>query len=284
MTLLDSSTKWACVLALALTQFSSGVGVVEVYVAVPGADGTPMADLTATDFEVYEDGRRQVISTFAAGEFPLAVALALDRSFSMAGERLDLATRAARQFLGALRPTDRSMVIAVGSEVEAWAPFGGDRASQLERLGALQPWGTTRLHDAIIAAIDLVQPESGRRALVILSDGDDRFSAATATQALDHARRADVIVYPIALGRKRPELFAELAVLTGGRSFLVRDPKALGDTLMTIARELRHQYLIGYTPARPFDVEPDRWRAIRVTAKGGLRVRARDGYYPAPGR
>ena len=82
-----------------------------------------------------------------------------------------------------------------------------------------------------------------------LSDGNDRYSQATAADALDRARRADVMIFPVALGsaRVRP-LFAELATLTGGRSFHARDGAALADTLRTIARELRQQYLLGLHP------------------------------------
>jgi Ca-activated chloride channel family protein len=86
------------------------------------------------------------------------------------------------------------------------------------------------------------------------------------------------MVYPIALGEKRPPLFAELASLTGGHSAFVRDVRTLPDTLRTIADELRHQYLIGYTPSRPLDDKGD-WRSITVKVKrAGLEVRARDGY------
>ena len=67
-----------------------------------------------------------------------------------------------------------------------------------------------------------MQPASGRRALVLLSDGDDRYSQATAAEALERARRSDVMVFPVALGPRRPPLFAELATLTGGRSFHAR--------------------------------------------------------------
>jgi Ca-activated chloride channel family protein len=88
-------------------------------------------------------------------------------------------------------------------------------------------------------------------------------------------------VYPIAFGKTRPPLLAELAVVTGGRSFLLKDPRELERTLGTIARELRHQYLLGYTPARPIVPGESEWRSIRVMLRGnrpGIRVRARDGY------
>lgn len=260
-------------------QFASGVNVVEVYASVTNEKGEPVTGLTREDFVVRESGRTQHVTTFAAGEFPLAAAVALDHSFSMAGERLAVARSAARLFLAELRPEDESLVIGIGSQVEILAPRSTGRAAQYQALEALDVFGTTSLHDAIITAIDAVQDAKGRRALVLLSDGDDRYSKASAGDVLSRARRTDVLVYPVALGRTRPSLFAELATLTGGRSFHVRDPKRLGETLRGIARELRHQYLLGYSPSRPIVAGEEEWRPIAVTVnRPGVRVRARDGY------
>lgn len=255
------------------------MNVVEVYATVTDARGEPVAGLTQADFVVLENGEPQQVSTFAAGEFPLSVALGIDRSFSMGGQRLALATSAARVFLGELRADDQSMLIAIGSEVEIAAPLSADRGSQLAAIARLDAFGTTGLYDSIITAIDAIQQAAGRRALVLLSDGADRYSTASAAQAIEHARRSDVLVYPIALGRERPPVFAELATLTGGRSFYLRDPKALTETLRGIARELRHQYLLGYSPSRPIVPGRDEWRSIEVrVTRPDARVRARDGY------
>jgi Ca-activated chloride channel family protein len=159
------------------------------------------------------------------------------------------------------------------------APLSVDRGAQRDAIDRLDAFGTTGLHDAIIAAIDAVQPAKGRRALIILSDGDDRYSHASAADALDRARRSDVMVFPVAIGRTRPPLFAELATLTGGRSSFARDGSGLADTLRGIARELRQQYLIGYAPTRPPVAGSNEWRSITVTVKRpDVRVRARDGY------
>jgi Ca-activated chloride channel family protein len=261
------------------SQFTSGVNLVEVYASVTDGRGAAISGLRQTDFELREDGELQTISNFAAGEFPLSVALALDRSFSMTGTRLSLAKSAAHAFLAELRPQDEAMVLAVGSQVDVAAPLSNDRAAQRDALNRLDAFGTTGLHDAIIRAIDEVQPAKGRRALVLLSDGNDRYSQATAADALDRARRADVMIFPVALGATRPPLFAELATLTGGRSYHVRDGAALADTLRTIARELRRQYLLGYTPIRTPVPGSNQWRSITVTVnRPDAQVRARDGY------
>jgi Ca-activated chloride channel homolog len=264
-----------------IAQFSSGVQLVEVYATVTDAKGELVTGLKESDFRIDEDDQPQEISAFAAGEFPLTVALGVDRSFSMAGEPLRLAKSASQAFLHLLKPTDRSMVVAIGAEAEVIAPLSNDHAVQVRAIAGLDAWSTTALHDAIIAALDRLQSEKGRQALIVFSDGMDRYSHASASEVLQRARRSQALIYPITIGRNRAAASAELAVLTGGRSFLLRDARELERTFATIARELRYQYLIGYAPRRAARDGVAEWRSIRVTVKDagrGLRVRARDGY------
>ncbi len=213
--------------ALAYAQFTSGVNLVEVYATVTDQRGEPIAGLTEADFRIAEDGAPQRITAFAAGEFPLAVAIGLDRSFSMGGRgnRLAVAKSAARTFIGQLRPADQVMVLAIGTDTEVVAPLSSDHAAALAAIDRLDSWGTTPLYDAVLEAIDAIQAAKGRRALVLLSDGTDRYSDVSAADLLDRARRRDVIVYPIAIGPARPAVFAELATTTGGRSFFTREPR-----------------------------------------------------------
>ena len=277
--LLGSALAAAAGAPAAPRQFSSGVNVVEVYATVSDKAGKPVTGLGREQFTVRENGEVQQISTFAAGEFPLSVAVAIDRSFSMAGDRLASAKSGARIFLGSLRAADESMLIAIGSTTDVLAPLTTNRGQQLDALAKLDAFGTTGLYDSIVAAIEAIQQARGRRALVLLSDGSDRYSTATAAEALDRARASDVLVYPVAFGRTRPDAFAELAALTGGRSFHVRDARQLPETLQTIAAELRNQYLIGYSPARPPVAGSNEWRSITVTvSRPDTTVRARDGY------
>lgn len=260
-----------------LPQFASGVNLVEVYLTVTDDKGEPITGLTSADFQVLEDGQPQAISAFVAGDFPLNVGLALDRSFSMAGERLDATKRAARAFLDALRPEDKVLIVKIGTTFEV-----SEARTTREMIDDIDSWGTTALHDSIIEAIDSIEragTNRGRHALLLFSDGADRYSRATPADVLDRARRANVIVFPIAIGRDRPALFAELAALTGGRSIHARDGKGLTDLVQGIARELRFQYLIGYSPSRPLVAASGEWRSIVVNVnRPRVRVRARDGY------
>ncbi len=262
-------------------QFTSGVSLVEVYATVTDEAGRPLTGLRAEDFTVEEDGVPQKIAAFASGEFPLAVAVGIDRSFSMTPAALSAAVSGARAFIDGLSPPDQLMLIGIGSETEVLVPLETGRASARAALDRIERWGTTPLFDAVVNAIDVVQPAPGRRALILLSDGVDRYSRTSPSDVVEHARQHDVLVYPISIGGTRPPVWAEVAAVSGGRSFFVRDLRALTPTLRTIADELRHQYLLGYPP--PAEGRTD-WRTIRVRVnRPGARVRARDGYR-APAR
>ena len=261
-----------------LPQFSSGVSVVEVYVTVTDDKGEPIQGLQASDFQLQEDGTTQTIGVFTAGDFPLNAALALDRSFSMAGERLEATKKAAHTFIDELRPSDRVRIVRIGSEFETEEA----RTAQHAAIDRIDAWGTTALHDSIIQSLDLIErdgPARGRHALLLFSDGADRYSKSTAADVLKRARGANVIVYPVAIGRERPQLFAELASITGGRSLHLRDARGIQEAVKGIARELRYQYLVGYTPTRPLSEDRGEWRSIAVKVnRPRARVRARDGY------
>jgi Ca-activated chloride channel family protein len=260
-------------------RFTSAAELVEVYATVTDPGG-PVRGLTRDDFELFEDGQHRDIDAFAAGEFPLTLALGVDRSFSMAGEPLRLAKAASRTFLSALGPQDRSMVVAIGNEADVIAPLSSDRASQIRAIESLDAWSTTSLYDAVIASLNRLAPEPGRQALVVFSDGADRYSRATTREVVERARESQALIYPVVIGRTRPPVTAELAVVSGGRSFQLKHARELGPALEAIARELRYQYLLGYVPEE-VAAGAREWRSIRVrlkAARPGVRIRARDGY------
>ena len=218
-----------------------------------------MKGLTAGDFTVLENDVPQPITAFVDGDFPAAVALAVDRSFSMAGAPLTMARTAGRAFVSSLKPDDRAMLVSISGEVEVLSPLSSDKAPILKALDALDPWSTTSLNDALIRSLDLLEGETGRRAIVVLSDGEDRYSTAKEADVVARARRSDVLLYPIAIGRRLPALFPELATVTGGRSFLLKQPKTLQATLQTIARGSQ-------------GAVPDRLRAEGGSARRGKRM------------
>ena len=194
----------------AYAQFASGVSVVEVYASVVDLRGEPVTNLDQSDFIVTENGAQQQIAVFTPGNFPLSVAIGVDRSFSMAGANLAAAKSGARLFLAELRPEDEASVLAIGSQVETVAPLSRDRAAQLNAVDKLDAFGTTGLYDSVSKAIQIMQTAKGRRALVLLSDGNDRYSRSTPDAALALARKSDVMVYPIALGSQTSPFFLQI--------------------------------------------------------------------------
>jgi len=265
----------------ATPQFKTGVQLVEVFASVTDGRGAPVQGLQASDFQVLEDGVPQAVSVFAAGAFPLTVALGIDHSFSMTGEPLRQAKQASRAFLAQLRPDDRAMVVSINARAEVVSPLSTDRDEQVRAVAGLSPWSTTALHDALITTLDRLEGEPGRLAVIVFSDGMDRYSQASASQVLERASRSSALIYPITIGRSQPSVMLQVADASGGRAFTLDTMKGLEITLATIANELRHQYLLGYAPLRPATSGEQGWRSIRVrltTVRPGTQVRAREGY------
>jgi Ca-activated chloride channel family protein len=274
------------VLTPVTAQFGSGVELVEVYATVTDRRGGPVTGLAASDFRVREDGLPQRIETFAEGAFPLTVVLGIDRSWSMAGRPLELAARASESFLRRLRPMDESTVLAIGTDAEELAPMSADRQAQVAAVRSVRPWGTTALRDWLVSAFDRVEGRQGRQAIVLFSDGEDRYSRVPEVEVLDRARRSRALVYPVMIGGDGGRWLGEVAAVTGGRFVVVRNAGALEGALTGIAEELRHQYLLGYVPERAEPTGDRGWRRIQAEVPGrpGLIVRARDGYGSGPVR
>jgi Ca-activated chloride channel family protein len=256
-------------------QFGTTSELVEVYATVLDDRGNPVLSLTASDFTVLEDGVAQPISTFAAGEFPLTLAVAVDRSFSMGGERFEAAKAGARRLLGLVRADDRLLVLGIGGKVDVLAGFDADRTAARRALDDMQVWGTSPIGDVVAHGIDAVKGQSGRRAVVVWSDGVEREATVERADVLERARQSGVLIYPVAMASKPSPLLTALAALSGGRLIEARDRRSAEQAATAIAAELRHQYLLGYVPP----AGPGGWRPITVrTVRPGLTVRARKGY------
>lgn len=256
-------------------QFASTTEVVDVFVTVTDQKGEPATGLTAEAFTVLEDDVAQPISVFAAGEFPLTVAMALDRSFSMAPRGLAAAQAGATRLLDQLRARDRLMVLAIGGGVETVSGFDTPRESARQALARVSLWGSSPIGDTVVQAVDAVGQQRGRRAVVVWSDGVEREAARERADLLAHVRQAGVLVYPVAIGTRVAPLLTELAAVSGGRVLQAQDRKGAEAAAGVIARELRHQYLLGYAP--PAGAEGWRRIEVRVT-RPGVAVRARHGY------
>jgi VWFA-related protein len=208
------------------------------------------------------------------------VAAIIDRSFSMRGARFAAAKAGALRFVDELAPEDRLEVASVGSDVTRIAMPGESRERAEAAIRTLEIWGTTPLGDAVAQAIRVVQPWSGRRAVVLFTDGEDRSNDTERGAALAAAQTSGVLVYAVAVGGGKATLLGDLAGSSGGLVISATNPSTAAAAGATLARDLRRQYLVGFTPT---DRAPG-WHRLTVGVDvPGAAVRARKGYFtPGP--
>jgi Ca-activated chloride channel family protein len=267
------------------------VSRVNMLYTVSDKKGRFVTDLTKDDFEVYESKKPQTIIEFAAEtDLPLRLAILIDTSNSIR-ERFHFQQEAATAFIdGTVRPEhDKAMIVSFDTAAELVADLTDNIAELEKAVETLRPGGGTSLYDAIFFACrDKLMEDQPlykfRRAMVILSDGEDNQSRYTRDQALEMAQKADVNVYTISTNITRIEsdgdkVLRYFAAETGGQSFFPFKASDLNQDFENIANELRHQYNIFYRPD-PLKVD-GLYHPVEIRVKGHkeLIVRARKGYY-----
>ena len=272
------------------------VNVVNVLCTVSDKRGAMVTDLVKDEFQILENGRKREIRYFARDtDLPLTVALLVDVSGSVR-EFVDKEKGAVLQFLeSVLRPTDQAVLLGFSSTVVLWRDFTSSpellRIS-LARLRAipfrgLLPDGTTPstlLYDAVVqAANEKLKNVSGRKVMVMVSDGLDNGSHNHLDEAVAALQQTDTILYGICYAGKFPgcNFLKDLADPTGGRMFEAGRKLPLSKIFESIEQEMRSQYALGFIPSDYAGGSPYRKLQIKVARKG-LQVRARRSYYAAP--
>ncbi len=263
---------------------------VPVLFTVADKKGHFVTDLAKDDFEVIENKKPQTILDFnGESDLPLRLAVLIDTSNSIR-ERFKFQQQAATDFiLTVLRPLlDKAIIVSFDTSAELVADMTDNVSKLTNSIQALRPGGGTALYDAIFFAckekLTDQPPEKFRRAMVILSDGEDNESRYTRDQALEMAQKADVVIYTISTnisGLEGPgdKVLRYFADQTGGQVFFPFKASDLAQSFENIANELRHQYIIVYRP-EPFKADGQYHNIdIRVKARKDLTVRARHGYY-----
>ena len=275
--------------------FETAVEVVSLNLVVTDTGGRQVAGLSPDDITLFEDGVPQPISLFAQEEWPIRLQVMLDASGSMGGV-LPVAKRAAQRLLRTLRPGDEAEVAQFSRSLRVLQESTGDMAALERAVDEVSPLGDTALYNALYVTLkdqarNRNADEMQRRAIVVLSDGEDTASMVDDEQLIDLARRAGVVIYAIGLltppapGHPAPTLptyvLTALARETGGRAYFPHSLAELDGAYDRIASELRTLYGVGYVPLNPSS--DGRWRRIAIrTRQGSLQVRHRSGYY-APG-
>ena len=278
--------------------FRSATDLVIVTATVTTRDGQPARRLPKDAFTITEDGVAQTVSVFDTGDVPLSIGLLVDTSGSM-GDKLEDVQDALRHFVDTLQSDDEVFLMEFADGVRMVTPFDDGRDSVRRAIGQLDASGGTALYDGAVRALDaLARARHRRRALVLITDGNDTNSRTSSREATDAARRSEAIVYALGIGHGSRGSFGHLQFGTadavdmgtlrrlsepsGGRSYRLENAHAGGvdaveQAIAEIGAELRHQYTLGYSPA---NTAKSGFRRIEVrVADPTLRVRARSGYW-----
>jgi VWFA-related protein len=236
-------------------------------------------DLTIDDFKIEENDQDMKVNSFRRGTAPLRIAILMDTSISMFGDKFYRAQYAVRTFLSKLQPEDRVAVYAFDGKVLNLTDFTDDFDSLVPPLMTMTPLGATSLYDGMMVAHDALMGQNGTKVMIVMSDGDDSASQTTDIHIASELRRSPVMVYSVILpggplgDPDRGALFLqEIARMTGSTSTRVRSTKKLSETFSKIYDELRSFYYIDYYS----QVANPNAREIKVKVKGlGNRIRFR---------
>jgi Ca-activated chloride channel family protein len=271
------------------------VRLIQLAVVVTDAGGKPVPGLPKEAFAVRQDGQEQEIAAFEnAGELPLTLALAIDSSASMFLKLPDVRRAVAALLDTGLTGRDRAMLIDFDSTPKLIRPVTRDLASVTAALEQLQPDGGTALWDAITFSLAQLRGISGRKALVLYSDGIDEAEHASFPACLRAARESGIPIYLIVANprEEREEdagfltepaaaKFQRLAAAGGGQVYFIHPNQDLAGVYGQILSELRSQYTLGFYAKDT--APPAAWSKIEVEVKGrkGLTARTVSG---VPGR
>lgn len=256
--------------------FSSKLEAVRVDVLVTDR-GKVVPGLTATDFEVRDNGVPQTVDLVSFQDLSLNVILALDVSASVSGERLKHLQGAGQTLLDRLATDDRSALITISHSIHLREALTGETERVRQALAVVKPTGDTALVDGTYTAMTMDPPDGGRSLLLVFSDGVDTASFLTPERVLESARRTDMVVYGVSTrGLEDSKFLEDLSELTGGTTLKVESTKDLSATFLKILDEFRQRYLISYSPT---GVARDGWHRLDVRVKNRrVTVKARAGY------
>ncbi len=278
----------AAVLGMLQPVFRGGVDLATFSVTVVDKKGAIVSGLTPDDFEVFEDGKRQSVQFFAAGDgdraLPMHVGLMVDASGSMEKD-MKLAQGAAIKFLNMLPDAEDITLVDFDTTVRITRYPQRDFARLVERIRQRKADGFTALYDALGTYLDGAERQDGRTVMVMYTDGGDTRSALTLSDTIDLLKASHVTVYAIGLvenaGSAREPLkmtLRQLAEATGGQAFFPAAMSEVEAAYGKVLAEIQGQYHLGYQSTNT--ATDGGWRKVEIKVKRpDVRVRARKGYF-----
>ena len=267
--------------------------LVPVPASVLDAQGRAVTDLQLKDFELLVDGVRKEIGDLSRSETPVTMALLFDNSSSLRAGREFEIQAAVRFFKNVMRPVDHAAIYSVSTIPTLVRPLTNDVGALVRTIERFdKPEGATALFDSIAAAAAYLKPQTGRKVIVIVSDGTDTISDLDFDTTLQHALAADCQIYAVQTGHSdntnlrdlsAERRLQEFAAQTGGAVYVPRGSADLSAAFAQIAADLAQQYVLSYYASE--DRRDGRFRvfSLRVPLRPNLRVRTRRGYYAPKG-
>ena len=256
------------------------VEVVQVTVTVGDGRGRFVRGIPRDAFHVFEDGKPQAITHFASEDVPLELIAAVDISGSM-GPAMPKLKKAVKEFLGAVPSQDLVTLIGFNDNIITLTRKTMDQADRVKAVDRLAPWGSTALYDTLLRGTDMLGRQTGRKAFIVFTDGEDQGSHVTLGDVERRLQSSDVTLYMIGQGRgvtleALKRVMDRLATPTGGRALFTDNIDELHEAYNDLLDELGNQYLLGYVSTN--NARDDSWRKIKVEVDGHHEVRARQGY------
>lgn len=272
------------------------VRLVNLNVAVLDKNGQPYSGLNANNFRIYDNGIEQAIHHFSQDDLPYSMGLVLDRSGSMAGMIREVYD-AAFHTVQASKTEDEFFIELFNERTEMRQELTSDQGVLQRQLQGVVASGSTALYDAIFTALDHIKAgRHDKKALLVVTDGDDNSSKHSFQEVLQRARADGVVIYVVGMFDQMVlatqlvredglrALLLQLAEVTGGRAYFPQNVNQCEQACVAIAHDLREQYSLGYYP-RPKLLDGS-WRSIQVQLSipeklysDGLTARTRNGYF-----
>jgi Ca-activated chloride channel family protein len=270
--------------------------LVTLTLTVTDVYGRYVMGLAKKDFTIFDNNQEQEVTFFSDADAPVSLGVLFDVSGSMSGDKIQKARKALSRFIHTSHPNDEYFLIAFNSRAQLLLDRTRDGDAVLQKLTLVSPRQNTALYDAVYLGLERVtRGAHQKRALLIISDGQDNASRYNFGEVRRLMKESDVITYAVGIidagdasspmGMQGQAFLDELTSVTGGKSFYPTNDVELDEIFDRISIELRHQYSIGYTPK---DFQPDgKWRKVKVKVKPPrglprLSVRSREGYYATP--
>jgi VWFA-related protein len=273
--------------------FSSDTRLVILPAVVQDRAGHLVTNLGQDAFQVYENNRRQAIKVFKREDVPVSLGLLIDSSGSMRDKR-DKVESAAITLVKDSNPQDEVFIVNFNDEAYLDQDFTSDIKQMQKGLDKIDSRGGTAMRDAIRMSMDHLKEKGSRdkRVLLVVTDGDDNTSNVTLENLVHQVQESDTIIYAIGLlseeerreAKRAKRALDTLVEASGGLAFYPKNVSEVEKIAHEVARDLRNQYTIGYTPSN--NALDGSYRTVKVIATGPGRpvVRTRSGYYATPGR